>query len=181
MTGCATPAAWETLVAYWAGDLPAAEEESLEEHLMGCPHCTAESARVAAITETARAMIPPVLTRAALERLRAKGMRVLDSAFAPGERREALFPRDVDLLIFHLTGVDLSGAARVELTLRSESLGTLLRSVPEAPFDPGSGEVLLCCQRHFASLPKDLVVEVRVHDERGEERASKYTILHRME
>jgi anti-sigma factor RsiW len=176
---CAAPAPWETLVAYWAGDMSAADGEALEEHLMGCASCTAASARVAAITETLRAMIPPVVTRAAVERLRAKGARVLESRFAPGERREATFPRDADLLIFHLTGLDLSRASHVELVVRDEATGSILVAVGEAAFDAGAGELLLCCQRHFASLPPDIEVEVRVHAEDRAESSARYGILHR--
>jgi hypothetical protein len=178
---CAEPPSFETLVAYWAGDRSAADEEALEEHLMGCASCSAASARVAAITETMRSMIPPVLTRGMVEDLRARGLRVLDNPFAPGERREAAFPRDVDLLIFHLTGVDLTNVARVKVTLREEASGQPLALVDDAPFDREAGEVLLCCQRHFKALPPDVVVDVRVHDADGTQRESTYTILHRIE
>jgi anti-sigma factor RsiW len=168
-------------VAYWAGDLAADEEQALEEHLVECPFCTAESARVAAVTETLRAVIPPVVTRAQVEGLRAKGMRVRESAFVPGERREEAFPRDVDLMIFHLTRVDLERAARVQLTVSVESSGELLSVIEETPFDEGTDELLVCCQRHFASLPTDIVFEVLVREIDGRQHASKYTILHRME
>jgi hypothetical protein len=57
---CSRPLSWETLVAYWAHDLPAEEEEAAELHLLGCATCTAESRRVAAVTEGLRAA-PPAL------------------------------------------------------------------------------------------------------------------------
>src|SRR5215472_12144849 len=125
MIGCTTPLPWEQLVAYWAGDLPLGDEAAFEEHLMGCATCSAASARVAAITETLRAMIPPIVTRARVEQLRAKGLRIRESAFAPGDRREEWFTPDVDILIFRLGGLDLARAARVEFSLRDEASGTL--------------------------------------------------------
>jgi hypothetical protein len=51
---CESPLSWEVLVAYWAGDLPSDEEETTELHLMGCPTCTAESERVAAVAQGIR-------------------------------------------------------------------------------------------------------------------------------
>ncbi len=166
---------------HWAGDLSAVDEEAFEVHLMGCAACTAASSRVAAITVTLRSIIPPVVTRAMVEAFRATGMTVLDNPFAPGERREAAFPLEVDLLIFHLTGLDLSRGARVELTLRDEVSGHQLVQVSDAPFDRDAGAILLCCQRHFKALPPDVVVDVRVHDADGGRRESTYTILHRFE
>jgi anti-sigma factor RsiW len=177
---CASPLSSELLVDYWAGDLPPRDEEGVEEHLFGCASCTAGSARVAAITETLRAMIPPVVTRAALDRFRARGLRVYESTFAPGERREAHFGRDLDLLIFRLGGIDLSRATRVRLLMREETTGATLVDLDDAPFDAEAGAVLLCCQRHFASLPPDVVVEIRVDEPRGE-AVTSYTILHRFD
>jgi len=52
--GCPAPMSWETLVAYWAGDLPPEEEEPTELHLMECAVCTAELQRVTAVTEAIR-------------------------------------------------------------------------------------------------------------------------------
>lgn len=45
---CQSPIAWETLVAYWAAELSADEEEATELHLMGCAACTALSRRAGA-------------------------------------------------------------------------------------------------------------------------------------
>jgi anti-sigma factor RsiW len=176
---CASRVAFETLVAYWAGDLPATDEAALEEHLMGCATCAGESGRVAEITEALRAMIPPILTRPMVDALRAKGRDVREDSFAPGERREVQLPPDFDLFVFHLGGIDLTRAARVELRVSDEASGEPLTVVDAAPFDAGAGEVLLCCQPHYASLPPDIVAAVHVHDQDGAERAFRYTILHR--
>jgi len=181
MNRCSAPAPWEALVAYWAGDLPSGEEHALEEHVMGCEACSAESARVAAITETLRAMIPAVIDRALLERLRARGLRVRESPFAPGDRREAHFTRDLDVLVFRLGGLDLSRAETVEFAMRDERSGQILTASQNVAFDRDAGDVLLCCQRHYAGLPPDVVVEVKVRAAGGAEQVAQYTILHRFE
>jgi anti-sigma factor RsiW len=178
---CAAPIAWDVLVAYWAGDLDAGTESRVEEHAMACAACTAESARVAAITEALRAMLPPVLTRARVEALRARGLRVREQTLAAGVRAEGLFPRDADLVIFRLAGVDLAGAREVSVTLRVVGTEHVLATVPKAAFDEKEGAVLLACQRHFAVLPPVIDADVRVRDAGGNERVATFTIDHRFE
>jgi anti-sigma factor RsiW len=179
MTPCPSAVPWERLVDYWAGDLAPDDESAIEDHLMGCEACTAASSRVAAVTEAIRAMIPLVVTREMVDALRARGYRVQEGRFAPGDRREVVFPEDVDLMIFHLAGLDLAGVARLDMTMRSEGSADVLTAVEDAPFDREAGEVLLCCQRHFASFPPDVVAELRLHPAAGEPQLAAYTILHR--
>lgn len=51
---CSTPVSWEDLVLYWAGDLAPEQVERLDEHLIGCTACSAQSARVSAVVEGLR-------------------------------------------------------------------------------------------------------------------------------
>ena len=175
------PVSPELLVAYWAGDLPEQEEAALEEHLFVCEPCTRESARVAAVTEAVRGMIPPLLSPEAYAQLVARGLRCLENPMMPGQRKEAPFPRDVDLLIHRLEGLDLTEAEQVSFTLRPEGSEHVMVAVERAPFDRAESALLLACQHHFAVLPHDTVAEVRVRDRHGKERVSTYSILHRFE
>ena len=178
---CSNPATWETLVDYWAGDLDDASTGLLEEHLFACADCTAASARAAAVTETARAAIPPVVSRERLQRLRARGARIRENDFRPGERREVRFASDTDLLIHRLGGLDLTDAERVGFQVTIESTGQLVTSMEAAPFDPAEGAVLVACQRHYAFLPPDTVMAVSIHVPGAPPRTATYTILHRFE
>lgn len=173
---CSTPISWEDLVLYWAGDLAPEQVERLDEHLMGCAPCSAQSARVSAVVEGLRDLIPPVVTRPALAHLRARGMRIEENTFAPG-RHPVVFRRGVDLLVHRLAGVNLAGAARVRVAVRVESTGALLVEETNATFDVQDG-VLIACQRHFADLPPDILIEVSVIDESGAEWTAKYSIPH---
>jgi Putative zinc-finger len=178
---CPAPLPWKTLVDYWAGDLDQAATDAVEEHLFGCGACTAAAARVAAVTEALRAALPPVVTRARVESLRATGVRVRENAFSPGRREEVLFARDADLLIHRLAGLDLTHADRVDLRMTSESTGQLIVAVDGVPFDASEGTVLVACQRHYASLPADTVMSVAVHAPGRPPATATYTILHRFE
>jgi anti-sigma factor RsiW len=176
---CANPIDGATLVDYWAGDMDDDAAVVLEEHLFGCADCSAASARVGAVTEAVRASIPSVVLRERIDRLRATGARVRENGFAPGDRREVEFAADVDLLIHRLGGLDLQGAARVDLWVTSESTGETVGSVDNVPFDAAEGAVFVACQRHYAALPHDTVMTVSVHAPGAPPRTARYTILHR--
>lgn len=174
---CRSPLTWEELVAYWAADLTPADQDRADEHLLGCSACTAEAARVFAVVQALREVIPPVVTRRMLESLRARGLKIEENTFAPGDRREALFSKGLDLLVHRLSGFELSGAQHVNVTLRVENSDQVLAEIPNAPFDARDG-VLIACQRHYANLPPDVVFEVSGLDASGAERHARYTILH---
>ena len=175
---CPHPIAWDTLVDYWAGDLDDAATTAVEDHVFGCADCTTASAGVAAVTETARAALPPIVSRRRLEQLRARGMRIRENEFLPGQRGEVRFGPDTDLLIHRLAGLDLTGAERVAFRITAESTGELMTAVDAVPFDAAAGAVLVACQRHYAALPPDTVMEVTIHVPDAPPRTATYTILH---
>lgn len=152
----------EQLVAYWANELGEGEVAAIDEHVFGCDRCASASARLAAIADGVRGMLPPVIGRAELDVLRARGMRIRENDFQPGTRTEVVFERDVELLVHHLRGLQLADAERVDVFVRSEAHGQIHHE-PFAPFDRERGEVLIACQRHFSSLPPDVVFDVHVH------------------
>ena len=176
---CANPIAGDTLVDYWAGDLDETETAAVDEHLFGCADCTASSARVAAVAQALRAEIPSVVLRAAVERLRARGTRIRENGFAPGDRREVEFGADAELLIHRLGGLDLTGAERIDLRITSESTGALVSDLEAVPFDRAEGAVFIACQRHYAALPHDTVMSLSIHATGAPPRTATYTILHR--
>jgi hypothetical protein len=175
---CSKPVAWEDLVAYWAGDLPAEHTDRLDEHLMGCAACSVSSGRVAAITEAFRAMIPAFVSPAVLEALRAKGVRIVENRALPGERRTAVFPIGVDVLLHRLAGIDLVRAESVEVTVTAEETSQLLMTHPGVPFDPDSGEILVACQRHFGENSVTILFEVCAREASGEIHVSRFAIPH---
>jgi hypothetical protein len=175
---CGSPIAFDTLVAYWAGDLSSAESDTVEEHVMGCASCSEASARVAAITEAVRGLIPPVVSREVLSKLRDRGVRIVDNPLRPGERKQAVFSENIDVLLHRLGGLDLSNATRVGVTVSVEETGDILFQTDDAPFDREAGEVLIACQKHFRAFPPNIVIGVRSRDESGRERSASYTIPH---
>jgi hypothetical protein len=179
---CQSPLSWSDLVAYWAHDesaLPDAALLALEEHLMGCAQCSAESERIAQLTEAFRTILPPVLRAEQVSELRSQGLAILDNPMAPGDSREVPFPRETDIVLHRLGGLALSRATRVSFSLSVLGSDQVLVDLPAVPFDRESGEVLVACQKHFADMPPDNVADVRVQLDDGSEQRARYTILHR--
>jgi len=172
---CASPLSWETLVDWWAGDLDEAAASSVEEHVLACAVCSGVANRVAATAEALRTMIPPVVGPERLVRLAAQGIRIAENPIRPGETSDFHFPRDATLAVHVLQGLTLDAGARLSVTLRSIATGAVVGHVEDAPFDPRRGVVYLACQRDYAQLDHDLVVEVSTGRDRP---AARYTILH---
>ncbi len=168
----------EELVGYWADDLTPTEVDRLDEHLMGCPTCSMASTRIWSITEALRSLIPPFVDHAALDALRARGHRIRENPIQPDIRRQVVFDRVTDLLIHKLEGLELRDATSVGVVVSVEESGDVLLEEPNVPFDPASGEVLVACQPHFARLPPNIVVEVRIRNASGPDTLSRYPIPH---
>lgn len=158
---CTTPLTDEQLIAYWADDLDDAALAQVEEHMFACDACLERTTRVQQVKHAFRGL-PPVISHAELAALRTKGLTIVDTNFVASAPTTVTFHRHVDIMIHHLTGLDLAAAERVEVIVRDES-GKVMFEEPLAPFDRERGEVLIACQRHFAVFPRDVVCDVRVH------------------
>lgn len=178
---CANPVSFEDLVAYWAGDQAEAETDRVEEHVMGCASCSAQSARIAAVVRAMKEMIPPLLTSDELGVLRARGLSIEENPMSPGERKTVVFGDALDVLVHRLRGMDPARVAEVHVRVTAEETGEILMDVPRASFDRNTGDVLVACQRHFAVFPPNIVVEVRSRDTEGSEQTARYFIPHTFE
>ena len=172
---CSSPIPWEDLVAYWADDLAPPDVERIDLHLLGCAACSVESGRICELASALRTFLPPVVTRATIDRLRARGARVEENVFAPGLGKTVVFGPGLDVLIHRLCGLDLSNARRVHVIVRAASAGVLAED-PDVPFTPDG--ILVACQRHYGVLPADTVFEVRAVDASGAEQVATYSIPH---
>ena len=145
-TGCTSPIAATTLVEYWVGELDAAQEARVEEHLLACGDCTAAFASLVDVADGIRALVgqgavKAVVTHAFLQRLADAGVRL----------REYRVPRDgsvyctvapEDEVLVALLEAPLAGVAQVDLVLEGvEGMGD--QRLCDVPFDRARGEVVL--------------------------------------
>jgi predicted anti-sigma-YlaC factor YlaD len=177
VTECARPVGFETLVAWWTGELATDEAARVEEHLFACDACAGVSERFARLAAGVREHLPPIISPAQRDRLLARGTRIRVTPVDAGVDATAVFGPEVDLLV-HALRVDLSRAQRVdvEIVMQGWSEPLLCEGIP---FDVKSGEVLVCCQRHFQHMsPADPIFRVHVV-ESGERRSvGDYLVRH---
>ena len=177
MTADVHPVPFETLVAWWTGELAGDEAARVEEHLFACDTCAGVSERLAKLVAGLREHLPPIISSAQRDRLLAEGTRIRVTPVDAGVDATAVFGSEVDLLV-HALRADLSRAERVDVEIvihgRSEPL-----VYEGAPFDAKAGEVLICCQRHFQHM-SSLDPRFRVHVvEAGERRfVGDYFVRH---
>lgn len=173
----AAHADFDTLLAYWLGELDPAREAALEEHYLGCPACSAQLAEVEALAAGVRGAFDrgltwSVVTPAAVERLRASGLRLreyhvprngsVNCSVAPG-----------DQVLLGRLHAPLEGVERVDLV-------GLEGRLEDVPFDAAAGEVILAPSvAHLLSLPAHrLMVRLVAVDGRGEHVLGEYTFDH---
>lgn len=188
MTGthCATPIDVERLVAYWLGELPAADETPIEEHFFACPHCARRLEELAALAYGVRAVVragavQAVITLPFLEQMKRQGMRIREYRVAPGGRVACTIGEDDDAVVGRMQ-VDLAGVTRVD-ALQSLDLGdgrVQRWRLEDVPFDRTADEVLsLPSAVALRKLPAHTYrVQLVTVDAEGERPLGEYTFAH---
>ena len=133
------------LLAYWTGE-NVAEEATLEEHLMSCPHC---SARLEALVRVGQGIrratragnFHGVLSAAFVETLRRDGLRVREYRVQPDSSVACTVTPDDDLVVSYLNA-PLRDVQRLDLVFEDLVAGHAVR-MTDVAFDPGAGEVVL--------------------------------------
>jgi hypothetical protein len=131
------------LVEYWFGER---DEEALEEHLLGCAHCSARLEELAALGEGIRAAfrsgtLHAVLSRAFIERLEREGMRLRQYRVPPGGSVNCTIEAADDFVVSRLQA-PLAGVERLDLVIERTG-GELHMTLEDIPFDAAAGEVLV--------------------------------------
>jgi hypothetical protein len=158
---CASPIPPATLLEYWLGELDEPREGPLDEHLLGCGHCSANLQSLVDIAGEVRAAVragavDTVLTDAFVKRLAAQGLRLREYR-APhnGSVYCTVAPED-DLLITRLDA-PLAGVERLDVE-RLGGEGAVLERLHDVPFDAAAGEVVLTPRMdHVRALPASTV------------------------
>jgi anti-sigma factor RsiW len=175
----------ETLIAYWLGELPAAEEAPLEEHLFACADCSARLEELAALAAGIRATVregrvAAVISAPFLAALKRQGLRIREYRVPAGGRVECTLRADDDAVVSRLEA-QLAGVKRVDALKRLEVGGKVTEMrVEDVPFDPAAGEVLsLPSAAELRRMPAHtLRMQLVAVDEAGERPLGEYTFAH---
>lgn len=183
---CKTPVEFESLIAYWLGELPAAVEEPLEEHLFGCAHCTRRLEELAALASGIRAAVhagtvAAVVSVPFLEQMKKEGFRIREYRVPPGGTANCTIRADEDAVVSRMQA-QLAGVKRLDVIQTLDIGGQRVRElrVEDVPFDPGAGEVVFVpsaaeLKRLPASTARVTLIAV---DEAGEREIGQYTFAH---
>lgn len=184
LPNCENPIDAALLADYWLGVLESAEEDAVEEHLLGCDRCGARLHDVIALAKGVRNLaregsLRMVVSEAFLKRAAEEGLRVREYAPPRGGGVQCTVTAEDDILIGHLAA-DLSEAKRVDLSICDGSGVEQLR-LPDIPFRPGAGGVTYQESITFAkAMPTNkLIARLVALDEAGGERLlGEYTFNH---
>lgn len=181
---CVEPLPVSVLIDYWLGDLaPAAEEEGVEEHLLGCASCSERLGDLVTLTKhvatlAADGVIRVVVTSAFLESLVAAGFAVREYQLVPGGSVQCIVTPADDVVAAHLR-VDLRDVERVDLVSCDEE-GREGNRLADIPVNPSSGEVVLLERTdQLRALPASVTrVKLVSHEATGERLLGEYTFVH---
>ena len=144
-TSCTSPIALATLLEYWLGELGAERDEQIDEHLLGCGHCSANLQSLVELAgevrEAVRAgALHAVLSGAFVQRLAAQGLRLREYRVPHNGSVHCTVAPDDDLLITRLDA-PLVGVERLDLE-RVGTGGAGVERLRDVPFDAAAGEVI---------------------------------------
>ena len=180
---CANPIGFESLIAWWLGELPAAREATLEEHLFGCPHCSQELEGLAALASGVRAAVQQgrlslVVCEPFVQAMREAGLRLREYEIDPGGSVNCTIRADDDAVVSHLRA-PLSGVQRLDVVQMRGGGEPDLR-LADVPFDAKMGEVLMIPSPAWLKTMPAFTMRMRLIavGEAGESEIGEYTFLH---
>lgn len=140
---CTTPP--QDLLSYWLGELDAARELRLEEHLFACADCTARLRAIvdlgAAIRrETLRGDFGYVVPEPLMRRMKQAGLRVREYTLEPGGSVDCTVTRDDDLVASYLHA-PLRDVRRLDVLIDNSAAGK--QRLNDVAFDPAAGRLAL--------------------------------------
>jgi hypothetical protein len=180
---CASPIPPATLLEYWLGELDDAQESRLDEHLLGCGHCSAQLQSLVDLGGEIRAAmregaIQVVLPDAFVKQLAARGLRLREYRVPHNGSVHCTVAPDDDLLITRLDA-PLAGVERLDVERVGEGAGFVER-LRDVPFDAAAGEVVLTSRMEQIRALPALTLRMRLLAvaPAGERLIGEYTFHH---
>ncbi len=180
---CGHPIHPEVLADYWLAVLASLEEESVEEHLLGCDECGERLRELIALAQGIRQLarkgtLQVVVSELFLERAAQQGLRVRQYSPPAGGKVDCTVTAKDDLLIGRLAA-DLTRVKRLDMCF-CDAAGTEQMRFRDIPFGPARSEVIFNYPIEPArSLQASvLLVKLVAVDEQGDRLLDQYTFNH---
>ena len=170
---------------YWLGALAGGEEETVEEHLLGCDECGARLREVIALAEGVRQLaregsLRMIVSDVFLQRAAEEGLRVREYAPPPGGAVQCTVTAEDDLLVGRLAA-NLNAAKRIDLCICDER-GIERGRLTDIPFNSVAGSVVLQESITYAkAAPSEMMIArlVAFDDSGRESLLGEYTFDHK--
>ena len=180
---CEAPIDFETLVAYWLGEVPARREAVLETHLFGCAHCTGRLEELAALASGVRAAVKGgkvgvVVSAPFVAAMRQAGLCLREYRLEPGGSVNCTIRADDDAVVSRLRA-PLAGVKRLDV-VRMQDGGESKERLADVPFDAETGEVLMIPSAAWLKTMPAFTMRMRLIavGEAGEKQIGDYTFNH---
>lgn len=181
-SSCASPVPWETLIAYWLGELAPGAEAGVEEHYLGCAECSRRLEELAALARrlgsTARESgVDMAVDDAFVRRLTRDGLRVREYRVPPGGAVDCTATAEDDFVVGRLEA-PLAGVQRVDMVVLDPA-GNIQSRQEDLPFVAASGSVLYCPGIvKLRTVAFTLRLRLLAVDAQGERPLGDYTFNH---
>jgi hypothetical protein len=179
---CANPIDFDSLVAYWLGEVPEAREATLEEHFFGCAHCAARLEGLAALAAGVRAAVRDgsvgmVVSAPFVEAMKQAGLSLREYRVEPGGSVNCTIRAADDAVVSRLRA-PLAGVKRLDF-VRMRG-GEPEERLADVPFDAEAGEVLVIPSAAWLKTMPAFTMRMRLIavGESGERQVGDYTFNH---
>lgn len=181
---CSRPVDAAILADYWLAALPPAEEQAVEEHLLGCDRCGTRLREVIALAQGIRDLarkgsLRMIVSDAFLKRAAQEGLRVREYEPPRGGGVQCTVTAQDDILIGRLAA-GLAGAKRVDLSI-CDPRGVEQLRLSDIPVHPGADGVIYQESITFAKAAPTTKFIVRLFaldESGGEHLLGEYTFNH---
>jgi hypothetical protein len=182
-SSCHSPLAWDTLLAYWLGELEPDSEARTEEHFLGCARCSRRLEQLAALAREVRAVtrnsgVSVIINDPFVRRLKESGLQVREYRVPlNGSVNCTVAPED-DFVVARLEA-PLDEAERVDI-LYVDSDGRPEMRQEDVPFIAESGGVLFSTRIDALRALPATTLRLRLLDvdNNGERTLGEYTFNH---
>jgi len=181
---CKAPIAFAVLLEYWLGELDAATEERIDEHLLGCGECSARLAELAGLgsgirTAFRHGLVQAFVTDDFIRRLGEHGIHIREYRLpCNGSVNCTVTPED-ELVTARLEA-QLGGVTRLDAIFSTSTGGSAEEVLRDIPFNAASGAVVLATKMtQLRAMPsQQFRVRLMAVDQGGERVIGDYTFNH---
>jgi len=179
---CPAPLDERTLLEYWLDELSDDAEAAIDEHLLGCGHCSARLAELVALAggireAFRRGELRVCVSDAFVRRLEAQGLHVREYRVPRNGAVNCTVAPEDDFVVSRLEA-PLAGVDRLDLVIHAPGLPAEVRQ--DIPFDPARGEVVVSANMpQLRAMPSHrLRFELVAVDGQGKRVIGEYTFNH---